>query len=246
MEPLDPELRKLIDDGLPAATPGGDAESRGLESLLAHVDAPPVPTGVPAAPMLGKVALVVATVVTAGGTWIASRSPAESDPGVPPPIEQPYHPELGPPSEQTPAPSLPVDRGQPTNPARPPVEVAPRTRPRPRRTAPAAHETTTPSPSTTADALRAEADLIAKAESALDRGKPKEALALCDFHRTGFHAPQLTTEREAIAASAACMVEATDTRRATAFVQAHPRGALTAKVRQRCGLVGDNKVSQDP
>jgi len=245
MEPLDPELRQLIDDGLTAAAPERGAESRGLESLLAHIDTPPLTPTVPAAPILGKLALVIATVVVTGGTWIANRPASVPVVGADTPaaIER-QDPPKAKPSAHPPTPSTPVPPQQPTNPVTPAAEKAPRPRPEPHRPAPATRKADPPAPSTTADALRAEADLIARAESALNRDKPKEALALCDFHRTGFDAPQLTTERKAIAASAACMVKQTDTELATAFVRAHPRSALATKVRQRCGLVSDDETSQ--
>lgn len=245
MEPLDPELRRLIDDGLAAAAPDRDAESRGLEGLLAHIDAPPVPPSIPAGPALGKLALVVATAVTAGGTWLALRSPPETAPagGAAAPLTRAQAPSPTPPNR---APSPPPPQGQPPVTPGAPAKADPGpTAPAPRRSPPRIPAKTEPAPApqTPADALRAEANLIAKAESALDRNKPKEALALCDFHRSGFEAPQLTTERRAIAASAACMLDPTDTRRALTFVRAHPRSALTAKVRTRCALPSDAKNS---
>lgn len=236
MEPLDPELRQLIDDGLTAATPDHLAEARGLESLIAHVEAPPVTPTVPSGPVLGKLALVIATVVTAGGTWIASRSepaPTPTRAGTPATSERQSPHEASPPLE-APKSATPLPP-QPTTLAAPIETPSPRPVDTPRNTRPA-HKADAPVLPTPADALRAEANLIAKAESALDRNKPKEALALCDFHRTGFDAPQLTTERNAIAASAACMVDRTDTGPAAAFVRAHPRSALATKVRQRCRL----------
>lgn len=243
MEPLDPELRQLIDDGLTAAAPDRDAESRGLESLLAHIEAPPVTPTVPAAPMLGKLALVIATVVTAGGTWIATRPAPTPAVDAPPPAKPPDPPEASPPTA-APVVAAPLPQ-QPTTPIAPvaPVDETPNVTPaEPRRAPRAPRQADAPAP-TTADALRAEADLIAKAEAALDRGKPKQALALCDFHRDGFAAPQLATERNAIAASAACMVDRTDTGSGAAFVRAHPRSVLATKVRARCGLPRDEKTS---
>jgi hypothetical protein len=231
MEPLDPELRALIDEGLPAAMPSDAAEARGLQALLAQVDAPPAPAaGAPAAAGLAKLVLVVAAAATVGGAgWLVTR-PAPQQPVA---------------TAQRPAPKTPAKPTPPPSPAPPssvpletpvvpaaPQPVAPV---RPTRTRTAAPTPPPPAPSV-ADALRAEADLIARAESALDRGKPKEALVLCEFHETGFDRPQLATERQAIAASAACMVDATNTAAAQAFVRQHPRSALARKVQRRCGL----------
>lgn len=230
MEPLDPKLRQLIDEGLPAAMPDAEAQGRGLAALLAEIDAPPPvpPAAAPATAGLTKLVLVVAAagaIGTAG--WVATRpdpvpQPAptvvRAEPAKEAPTPQPAPPPASP--EPTPTPE-PVSAVVPQ-----PEPPAPPRRPKPR---------TEPEPSP-ADALRAEAELIARAESALDRDKPREALALCDMHRDGFDAPQLTTERKAIAASAACMIDPVDTKAARAFIAAHPRSALANKVRQHCGL----------
>ena len=229
MEPLDPQLRQLIDEGLPSAVPSRDAEGRGLAALLAEVEGPPpLPDPTPAAPVAGltKLALVVAAAgAIAAGGWVASRPD-------PTPTLDSSEPEVAPTvAVRTPAP-------QP----KPKPEVAPVPE-----LAPVSDEAALPIPArrpqrkpgpapTPADALRAEAELIARAESALDRSKPREALALCDMHRDGFDAPQLATEREAIGASAACLLDPSDTAAAQAFVRAHSGSALATKVRQRCAL----------
>ena len=231
MEPLDPKLRQLIDEGLPAAMPDSGAEGRGLAALLAEIDAPPPlpPAAAPAIAGLTKLVLAVAAAAGVIGAvgWVATQpeptqqptptlagprdAPLRPEPVTPPPVSQPK--------------AVPVAAPEP-EPRAPARRHAPK---------PAHGPAPAPKPSPT-DALRAEADLIARAESALDRDKPREALALCDMHRDGFEAPQLTTEREAIAASAACLLDPKDTAAAAAFVRAHPGGALTTKVRLRCGL----------
>jgi hypothetical protein len=244
MEPLDPQLRQLIDEGLPAAVPDDDAHDRGLAALVAHIEGapPPVPPAAPATAGLTKLVVGIAAVgAVATGGWVATRPAAD-------PIEV---------SDSTPSPTTSrTAPPKPTAPAEPavvsprvdnvdeapvqeprPVPVNPSKPPRRGRPAKSAPPAETPAVSI-ADKLRAEADLIARAESALDRGKPREAVALCDFHRKDYDSPQLATERNAIAASAACMIEASDTAAAEAFLRAHPKSALAKKVRQRCGLGG--------
>ncbi len=234
MEPLDPQLRQLIDDGLPAAMPDSGVQERGLAALLAHVDGPPppAPAAAPAGSATAGLTKLVIGVVAAGTVatvgWVASRP----DPA--PAVVQPATPRAAEPEPKSdPPPPAPIETPAAAPAAAPVRTAAPQvSAPRPRKR-PAAPE---PAASTPADLLRAEADLIARAESALDRGKAREALALCDMHRSKFDAPQLTTERRAIAASAACLVDETDTKAAIAFVRAHPRSALAKKVRDRCGL----------
>jgi len=242
MEPLDPKLRQLIDEGLPAAMPDAEAQRRGLAALLEQIDAPPPTADIPPAATgtggLTKLLLVVATLGTAGTVgWAATRpeTPAPSTP-ITAPVER-DEPPAAPPRTPTPPPATPQPA---TTPATPVAEPATRRKTQPSKAPPSA-----PAPSTTvADALRAEADLIARAESALDRDKPREALALCDFHRKGFDTPQLTTERQAIAASARCMIDDNDTASARTFVSAHPRSPLAKKVRQRCSLTaGEEKTT---
>ncbi len=248
MEPLDPELRQLLERALPAAGPGEDERQRGLESLLAHLDPkPPLPSGIPAAAGtvgLTKLVLVVAAVAAVGtAIWLAGRPApaprsaasgfrtyAPSDPAAAP----------VPPNDLTSDPELPPVVHVPDTPVSRPTPPLQGTRSSPRR------EPTTESTRSIADALRAEANLIARAESALDRNKPREALALCDMHRIGFQAPQLSIERQAISASAVCMLDALDTRAARTFVRRHPRSALAKKVLKRCKLRDVEKKSTQP
>ena len=230
MEPLDPQLRQLIDEGLPAAMPDDDAQDRGLAALVAHIENVPPPMPPAATTGLTKLLIGVAAVGTvATGGWVATRPSPEPAPAVAEvPAPTPEAPESPVPSPVVAPPPAPAPIAEPEQ---APVATPPKARrnPAPKAT-PAA-----PEPSV-ADKLRAEAALIARAESALDRNKPREALALCDFHRKDFDAPQLTTERKAIAASAACMIDATDVAAAEAFLRAHPKSALAKKVRQRCDL----------
>ncbi len=251
MEPLDPKLRRLLDQALPAAAPDVDAQARGLESLVAQLDpdspipdAPPA-TAAPATAGLTKLVLVVAVagaVGTAG--WLAVRPD-------PPPRSTTAGPRTASPSKPAAAPTDPV--GPTFAPEPPPaIEVADTPPPSPALSpgrAPKSSRKRPPTsepPRSVADALRAEAELIARAESALDRNKPREALALCDMHRTGFDAPQLSSERQAISASAACMLDTRDTGAARAFVRVHPRGALAKKVRQRCKLKTAETTPTEP
>lgn len=235
MEPLDPQLRQLIDEGLPAAIPDDDTHDRGLAALVAHIESapPPVPPAATATTGLTKLLVGVAAVgAVATGGWVATRSEPEPEP--PPAVVAEPTPT---PATQAPdpPPAAPVLQPPTAPPAVPEPAQVPVAAPAKTRRAPARKATPAPA-SSVADKLRAEAALIARAESALDRNKPREALALCDFHRKDFDAPQLTTERKAIAASAACMIDATDTAAAEAFLRAHPKSALAKKVRQRCSL----------
>ncbi len=239
MEPLDPQLRLLIDEGLPAAMPDEDAHDRGLAALVAQIEAAPPPAPPPATATAGLTKLLVgvaAVGAVATGGWIATRPSPDPAPAV-----------VAEPATRTSEPPAAVPVVQPTT--TPPLVAQPSppaaATPAKTRRAPARNATPDPAPSV-ADKLRAEAALIARAESALDRNKPREALALCDFHRKDFDAPQLTTERKAIAASAACMIDTTDIAAAEAFLRAHPKSALAKKVRQRCSLQPASEKATPP
>jgi hypothetical protein len=83
--------------------------------------------------------------------------------------------------------------------------------------------------------LEAERRLIAQAWNALAQGDPAAALASADTHRERFANGILAPERAAVEAIARCKRDGDDAR-ARAFLKAHSRSPLAARVRSACAL----------
>lgn len=253
MEPLDPELRRIIHDGMVQAVPEPAVQERVLEGLLRRIgDVGPTPDGggeagpgggvteaiepVAAAAGSGKAMLAVALggSVLLAAAWIgggrreAPRKPAPAPSAAMEPAASPSsepEPRFGPPEpmEQQPA-------AAPSS-----VELAPREReptpgsetrasvPRTKRQAPAP------------DALAAEIRVLEAAERALEAGDARRALAHAREHATAHPMGQLTLERTAIELSARCRLgEDGAVEAASAFVREHGTAPVAAKVRARC------------
>ena len=221
MDPLEPELRRLITDGMQAAAPGPDAEARGLARLLAALpvadpggdpgpaDATPIAAGKLAT---GLKVLLVIVGVSAAAVGVASflatpgpvapqapaTTPRELVAATPPVVTSPPPPVL-------PAPAGPVRR----------VRAAPR---------PPAE-----------DPLLAETLAVAEADAALARGEPARArelvAAIVREHPRG----QLALERTAIDLAARCNLDDPGAGASAAeFLRTHADAAVAVKVRARC------------
>lgn len=256
MQRRDDELRGIIDAGMRAAVPDARAHDRMLAGLLAQLPAPPVvpePTGGGLAGAIaagrGGLHLIVGAVVgvVAVGV-IAIVAPGASDDAAPravvervdapvPSSSQPMREAAS--LEPTPA---PTQTPSPT-PTTAPTQIghghgpAP-DRPSPRTTSPVAPEPPpAPAPNGTID-LAAEAELIAQARAALDRGDTGEALAITARHAARHPAGQLAVERDAIAVVAACVAgKPTAADGARRFLAAHPREAAAVAVQARCASI---------
>lgn len=237
MEPLDPELRRIIQAGLAQAAPGPEVEARVLAGLLRRLPRPPeggsgpggdTIGGTPAAVTklaTGLKALVIAGALGTGVVLIAS-----------PPREAPRTTN----HERTPPPAPPIPTPATVEPA-PPVFTPPPSR-KPPTTKPRALEP----PS---DPLLAETRMLAEAEAALTRGELGRAVelarVLAHSHPTG----QLVLEREAIEISARCgLAEPGASAAAHTFLALHPDAALASKIRTRCAhaLLSESENSALP
>ncbi|MCX4248089.1 hypothetical protein [Paraliomyxa miuraensis] len=255
MEPLDPQLAKLVREGMSQAIPGPEREERVLRGLLARLPAGPPPGGnggpaeggrplmEPGAPAAaaaagGSKAMVLVAVLGGaligggwiGGGWIGDAKspasiPASTPASMPAKVDAPPSPPEG-----------PLPHASNHEPVLTPVTTDPLAeadrrarstdRPKPR---------SRPEPTPAPDALADEIQRIAAADGALARGDAEQALELARAHAKAHPRGQLGVERTAIEVSARCQlgrpgaVEA-----ATAFLRAHGHTPAAAKVRARC------------
>lgn len=261
MAPRDDDLRTIIDAGMRAAVPDERTRGRMLAGVLAQIPAPVPPastggdaaTGGAIAATSGGLKLVVGAIVALvavgviGGIAITRpgtsddtapratnhhqgvREPTQAPAGVPAAlIEEPAIALPTTPVARPLAPSIDRDRSpEPTHgsvrndvvPATSPIVPAP---------------PSTASPDDALD-LAAEAELVAQARAALERGDTDRALVLTARHAAQHPAGQLSVEREAIAVVAACVADKpTAADGARRFLASHPRQAAAASVRARC------------
>lgn len=247
MERLDPQLRRIIDEGMRAAQPDPRTEARMLAGLVARLpptqggggDAPPGATPNAATPnALGSLATLklvvggaIGSAAVAAAIAIGSREPTAPSPDRTSAAAS-QRPATT--AEVTPAPpaaSLPTVGPSPaastSTPALAPTGRGPSSSAASRRPIGVAADPR--------DSIAAEFALVDAAEAALDAGDDRGALALTATHRERHPDGQLALERDAIAAAAACGLRDPDAqRRAAAFLAAHPRAAAAAKVRARC------------
>jgi hypothetical protein len=243
MERLDPQLRRIIDEGMRQAQPDLRTEARMLAGLVARLppfqggggDAPPGATPSAAAgSSLATLKLVVGgaigSAVVAATIAIGSREPTTPSPDRTS-VATPQRP-----------PTVSTDAGRPAPPAASlpaidpsaaPIAIAPAVAPPGRGPSPSAASRRPTDPHD--DSIAAELALLSAAEAALDAGDDRGALALTAIHGQRHPDGQLALERDAIAAAAACGLGLPDApRRAAAFLAAHPRAPAAAKVRARC------------
>lgn len=250
MERLDPQLRRIIDEGMRQAKPDPRTEARMLAGILGRLppaqggggDAPPgagpnaaTPSAATAsslATMKLVVAGVVGSTIVAAAIAIGSRAPTTPTPDRTHAAAS-QRPGTTPADAATPAPpaaSLPAVGADaaPSTPAAAPTGRGPKS-------PSAASRRPVGVAADPRDSIAAEIALVDAAEAALDAGDDRGALALTATHRERHPDGQLALERDAIAAAAACGLRDPDApRRAAAFLAAHPRAAAAAKVRARC------------
>jgi hypothetical protein len=246
MDDLDPDVRRVVHDGMREALPDARTEARVLAALLTRL--PEAGSGAlgpegTSGPAIAGGATVSATwkavlgvsLVTAAilaGTAAATRDKEEA-------ATKAVAPKA---AEVDPAPARRSSATPPIEaPSVPPIEPAPAGPVTPART-----PTVLPrSPSKVvaeppADDLAAETEIVAAADSALTRGDTARALALAAEHARRHPNGQLAVEREAITATAACLAKQPDAAaQAQRFLRLHPRSAAAAKVRARCGALAE-------
>lgn len=97
-----------------------------------------------------------------------------------------------------------------------------------------------------ADALRAELELMRRAESALQAGQETQLLRILEQHRVEHRQGAMVEEREAWTAVGACRLQRADARRLVeAFVRRFPRSAQRPAVARACKSIVDLSV-MDP
>lgn len=263
MEPLDPELARIVHEGMVQAVPGPEVEQRVLQGLLARLPTAGPPGGEAlgeAAPAWGKAAaaggggktllLVVALGVTtvAGAAWLGGRE-AEPERAA---VSREHAregsvasaPAGSTPANDEPAPRLPKQAeatptaGEPA--ARRTTERLPsnaaassRAPSKPSEPEPTPSEPALPEPAP--DDLAAEVQQIAAADRALARGDASRALQLAREHAAAHPHGQLGLERTAIELSARCLLDEPGASAAAAtFLREHGDAPAAAKVRTRC------------
>lgn len=249
MEPLDPELRRVVREGLAEATPGAEVEERVLAGLMARLptaggpggassgepDPGPSFGGGPAAAATNLAGGVKALVI--GGLIAVAAIVAAAATRGPAPVEAtPRTSAAGvedvPRDRSTAAPATP--RSEPSPTPGDAAEQPGRTERRvPRATG--ARAAADADGAATADALLAESRGLAAAEEALGRGDFAETLARVRALDTSHPAGQLRLEREAVAICARCGLGEPDAGAAAReFLRAHAGAAVAAKLRARC------------
>jgi hypothetical protein len=255
MDGLDPEVRRIVRDGLQQAFPDADTEARVLAGLLARLPTGPIGGGDPGgdaaidptvAATAGKgvvvksIFAVVAAIAVVGGTAIAMRDDATKA----------ATEVVGTPHLDSPRTSSP---GAATLPAQSAPPAVPQT------VAPAPMPATAPSSTTRADPgndrnpdrraidppsddLAAEAELVAQAERSLSARDVEQALALAAEHARRFPHGQLAIEAEAIVVAATCDADrAGADEAAAAFLLRHAKSPAAAKVRAHCPGIANNR-----
>jgi hypothetical protein len=253
VDSTDPEIRRLVLDGMREALPDAKTEARVLGGLLARLsDLPPNDGGSDGGAGAGAAALAkasavgstlkaiagaaIVTTAIVGGVAIASREPVRSTAPTVPAVDES--------TAREPAPSEPAPASMPSVAPTPPIASPPTlpvAAPPPKRAAtpPIAPA---PAPAPAKEDLAAETELLARAEAALATGDAATALALAADHARNHPKGQLALERDAIAAAAACVGGHTDARAAALrFVERHPDSAAAAKVRTRCELAAEER-----
>jgi len=251
MKPLEPELRRLIADSMPAAAPGPDVAARGLERLLAALPGPggqggepgagdpgPAVVGGPTSALVsGLRALLLVGGITGAAVGVAAIT--RDDPA-------PAAREQSAPRESA-ARGEPVARGEDVAPREPltpeepgtqhePVTqrepVAPSVRAPGERASVRPHADTPPA----IDPLLAETLAVAEADAALGRGEHARARELARAIARTYPEGQLALERAAIELGARCGLQEPDAAAAAGeFLRLHGDTAVATKVRTRCG-----------
>lgn len=226
MEPLDPELRRIVRDGLAEAAPGPEVEARVLAGLLRRLPGDGRSDGGPdggpgdgaaAATAGGKTAAGLKALLlvglVGGGAVVLTTPPRErsSSSSPAPRPAPPVAPIVSEPAIVE-APALPI------------VEPTP----------PPKRATRRP-PAAEVDPLLAEIQALAEAEAALASGDASLALRLARALSQTHPGGQLALEREAVELCARCgLREPGAGTAARTFLDAHPDAAVAGKLRIRC------------
>lgn len=236
MEPLDPQLRRIIDEGMAQAAPGAEVEARVLAGLLKKLPGdgggPDGDPGGGGSEVVGggwKIggglvkALAIAGSLTAGGVAVAVSSRAPAPEVV---VRGEERVQVVAPREQV------VEEVEPE-----PVQVVePVKRSAVRRTSAAPDGE---------DALIAETRGLAEAEAALARGEHARAVELAQALGRRFPGGQLGLEREAVEISGRCgLDDALAGEAAATFLAVHADAAVAGKVRTRCAGALRKKLSK--
>ena len=250
MDSLDPDIRRVVHDGMRQALPDARTEARVLAGLLARLPtsgageggsspADPTPTLANATGVGATLKAIVGAVVVGaaivGGVAVANR---ENDTPT-----RPTSPALAPARASEPSPTseaAPAPANIEPLPSPPPAEIV-----APPRARPTAQPTVVAPEPPAVDDLVAETEILARAEAALASGDPERALALASEHAKRHPSGQLAIEAEAIRIAAACVANK-DGAGATAemFLRGHPRSPAAAKVQARCGAIAENDGGQ--
>jgi hypothetical protein len=89
-------------------------------------------------------------------------------------------------------------------------------------------------PTVAQDQLRAEMQLLSRAQAALRKGDPQTALAVLQAHAQQFQGGQLFDEREGLRLIALCALESDPAAALTRYLHANGDGVLHARVRAAC------------
>lgn len=254
MEPLDPDLRRLVDRAMVQAVPDRATSDRVLARIVAQVGpaAPdleleleldasvPVPEAATAGSAITGTGKIVALIVAIGGGAIgaaALSAGARSSPTIAvAPAAETIHDEPATvsipadPIEDEPA---PVDGVEPLPLDEPELE---------RRSSRAGMRRTKTDPTPSADVLQAELGLIRAGHRALEQAQPARALELAAAHAREHPTGQLALEREAIDAIARCQLG--DVTAAERFTARNSETTLAHKVRTQCKMT-DRRAPRD-
>jgi hypothetical protein len=231
MEPLEPELRRIIREGLAEAAPGPEVEARVLAGLLRRLPGEGGPDGDPGgavgtgtAGMTGGIkALIVAAVVAVGGVGVgvATRGPEAVRVQAVERVDEVEVPVV-------------VPEVQVVEPLAVTREDAPRVSGS-RVARSGSGPRVAGSGEVGPDALLAETRGLAEAEGALGRGEFAAAVELARALGRRFPAGQLGLEREAVEVCGRCGLDEPGAgAAAAAFLRAHGDAAVAGKVRARC------------
>jgi hypothetical protein len=228
MEPLDPELQRLVAAERAEVEPGAADRDRVARSLASRVGAGfALGLGLVSAPATGatvagvstgllvKLGAALAVVGTVATLTVPDWSARNQEAPPPPPATSAAPIALPAPAAEA-APAPVPEEAQPPPPARPDASARPALLP----------------------PLAEEARLLKQAQQALRDGRAGAALGALNEHQRRFPRGQLSLERSAARIAALCGLgqKVQAEREAKAFLQRHSSSGLAAQVRASCGF----------
>ena len=235
MEPLDPELQRLVDAERREVEPTSAERERVAKSLARRVGVGfgtalglmSTKAGAAAASSSMAFALKVSLALLLAGTaaLVVPRLTHREDPLAPASRSVPPAPSDPAPPTQTEAVPAPPPSAPSTKTDDPPV---------PTKGAAMAHAL---------PPLAEEARLLKQAQQALRAGQPQAALTALAEHQRRFPRGQLALERSAARVTALCALGRTPqaVSEARIFLQQHPQSGLSQQVRASCGLGSEDR-----